>query len=136
MVAADGSLVPIDFGYCFGAATMLLPVPELVPFRLTPTMLAPLRPQAAERAGSTLHSDAASTLRALRRARRQLVGVAEIFVREPLGVQRFQHATEVLCRRFHYYAVHVLLRRFEVARVVADLTPAARRDKRSVRARH
>lgn len=84
MVAADGSLVPIDFGYCFGAATMLLPVPELVPFRLTPTMLAPLRPQAAERAGSTLHSDAASTLRALRRARRQLVGVAEIFVREPL----------------------------------------------------
>jgi phosphatidylinositol kinase/protein kinase (PI-3 family) len=27
--------VPIDFGHAFGSATEILPVPELVPFRMT-----------------------------------------------------------------------------------------------------
>jgi DNA-dependent protein kinase catalytic subunit len=31
----SGALVPIDFGYSFGTSVLLLPVPELVPFRLT-----------------------------------------------------------------------------------------------------
>lgn len=41
---ADGTLVPIDFGYSFGTATQLLPVPELVPFRLTRQFAQLLRP--------------------------------------------------------------------------------------------
>ena len=28
-------MIGIDFGYAFGSATQFLPVPELVPFRLT-----------------------------------------------------------------------------------------------------
>jgi hypothetical protein len=31
----SGRLVPIDFGHAFGTATQLLPVPELMPMRLT-----------------------------------------------------------------------------------------------------
>lgn len=40
----DGTLVPIDFGYSFGTATQFLPVPELVPFRLTRQFAELLRP--------------------------------------------------------------------------------------------
>jgi DNA-dependent protein kinase catalytic subunit len=34
-----GDLVAIDFGYSFGTGTQLLPIPELMPFRLTRQML-------------------------------------------------------------------------------------------------
>lgn len=37
-------LIPIDFGHAFGSATELLPVPEIVPFRLTPQLVAVLSP--------------------------------------------------------------------------------------------
>ena len=40
----SGRLVPIDFGYAFGAATELLPIPELVPFRLTRQLIGVLEP--------------------------------------------------------------------------------------------
>jgi DNA-dependent protein kinase catalytic subunit len=33
-------MVGIDFGHAFGSATQFLPVPELVPFRLTRRVLA------------------------------------------------------------------------------------------------
>lgn len=33
---ANGEVIGIDFGHAFGTATQILPVPELVPFRLTP----------------------------------------------------------------------------------------------------
>ena len=31
----SGGLIGIDFGHAFGTATQFLPIPELVPFRLT-----------------------------------------------------------------------------------------------------
>jgi DNA-dependent protein kinase catalytic subunit len=37
-------LIPIDFGHAFGSATEMLPIPELVPFRLTPQMVDVLDP--------------------------------------------------------------------------------------------
>lgn len=40
----SGRLVPIDFGYAFGASTELLPIPELVPFRLTRQLVGVLEP--------------------------------------------------------------------------------------------
>jgi len=40
----SGQVVPIDFGMAFGMATSVLPVPELIPFRLTPQFSAILRP--------------------------------------------------------------------------------------------
>jgi phosphatidylinositol kinase/protein kinase (PI-3 family) len=33
-----GSIVQIDFGVCFGMGASVLPVPELIPFRLTPQL--------------------------------------------------------------------------------------------------
>jgi len=32
----NGGLVGIDFGHAFGTATQFLPIPEMMPFRLTP----------------------------------------------------------------------------------------------------
>ena len=34
-VCISGGVVGIDFGHAFGTATQFLPIPELVPFRLT-----------------------------------------------------------------------------------------------------
>jgi DNA-dependent protein kinase catalytic subunit len=31
----SGGLIGIDFGHAFGSATQFLPIPELIPFRLT-----------------------------------------------------------------------------------------------------
>ena len=40
----SGRLISIDFGHAFGSATELLPVPELIPFRLTRQMIGFLEP--------------------------------------------------------------------------------------------
>lgn len=40
----DGSVVGIDFGMAFGGGSSLLPVPELLPFRLTPQFTDLLQP--------------------------------------------------------------------------------------------
>lgn len=40
----SGDLVGIDFGYSFGTGTQMLPVPELMPFRLTRQLCGVLRP--------------------------------------------------------------------------------------------
>jgi DNA-dependent protein kinase catalytic subunit len=40
----SGTVVQIDFDMCFGKGTFLLPVPELIPFRLTPQIMAVLQP--------------------------------------------------------------------------------------------
>lgn len=41
---SSGSIVLIDFGMTFGLATSVLPVPELIPFRLTQQFLDVLQP--------------------------------------------------------------------------------------------
>jgi len=74
-----GDSVAIDFGYSFGA-TAFLPIPELVPFRLTPQMTALATPAGVNgpvretmiAALSSLRSDAAVFLAAL-----------SVFIREP-----------------------------------------------------
>lgn len=43
-LSCSGRLVPIDFGHAFGSATEQLPVPELVPFRLTRQLVGTLAP--------------------------------------------------------------------------------------------
>lgn len=40
----SGTLLAIDFGHAFGSATELLPVPELIPFRLTRQLVGALEP--------------------------------------------------------------------------------------------
>ena len=76
----DGSLVGIDFGHVFGSATSQLPVPELVPFRLTAQLAGLTAPLGA--AGLTRHT-LLLAVRALRRSRHLLAATLQGFVREP-----------------------------------------------------
>ena len=77
----DGSLVHIDFGYAFGTATAVLPIPELVPFRATGALLGALAPMDARAA---LSGDMSAAMHALRRGAALLRGVMDVFLREPL----------------------------------------------------
>ena len=40
----SGEMISIDFGHAFGSATEILPVPELMPFRLTQCLTGTLQP--------------------------------------------------------------------------------------------
>ncbi|XP_066992546.2 DNA-dependent protein kinase catalytic subunit [Anabrus simplex] len=71
--------VGIDFGHAFGTATQL-PVPELMPFRMTPhilNLLAPLQ-EIGTIMGTMVHC-----LRALRSSCRVLVATMNVFIQEP-----------------------------------------------------
>lgn len=78
----DWSLVAIDFGYAFGFGTSGLPIPELIPFRLSPSlmdMLSPLDPKAL------VSLRIAHVLDSLRQEpwREILADMLDVFVREP-----------------------------------------------------
>ncbi|CAD2214448.1 hypothetical protein AGDE_13289 [Angomonas deanei] len=76
----SGEVISIDFGHAFGTATTTLPVPELVPFRLTPQIQAV---QGVMGGGvSALHMT--TVLRTLRRYRSSLEGITSSFTSEPL----------------------------------------------------
>ena len=77
----SGSAVHIDFGYAFGTATAVLPIPELVPFRVTDGLLDGLSPNDAK---TQLLGDMARTMHALRNGAALLRGVMDCFLREPL----------------------------------------------------
>ncbi|CAM6110405.1 unnamed protein product [Calypogeia fissa] len=77
----SGSLVPIDFGYSFGTGVILLPVPELIPFRLTNQLTNFLLPLDAI---GLLRTDMVHTLSALHQSRDMISAVMDIFVKEPL----------------------------------------------------
>jgi Phosphatidylinositol 3- and 4-kinase len=77
----SGSVVGIDFGAAFGHATSSLPVPELIPFRLTQQFTSVLEPL-----DSTGHMRAhmCSALAALRAsgAREVLLNAMDVFLNE------------------------------------------------------
>ena len=80
LVSNRGLLVGIDFGMAFGKATWVLPVPELVPFRLTKQMrgvLMPLDPQALLKRSMTC------VLSALRANKQMLIQNLSIFLDDP-----------------------------------------------------
>jgi DNA-dependent protein kinase catalytic subunit len=79
----SGALVPIDFGTCFGIGASLLPVPELIPFRLTATLRGVLLPLDGQ--GLLRHY----MVQALTRLRAQdsaglLADRLEVYVRDPV----------------------------------------------------
>ena len=84
-----GSVVHIDFGYAFGTATSVLPIPELVPFRLTEALLDGLAPNDGL---SALRGDMVVAMRAARRGAALLRGVADAFLRSPLADWRREAA--------------------------------------------
>lgn len=77
----SGALVPIDFGYSFGTSVLLLPVPELVPFRLTVQLKNFLLPLDAV---GLLRHDMVRIMSALHGSRALISAVMEVFVKEPL----------------------------------------------------
>ena len=85
-----GCLIGIDFGHAFGSATQLLPIPELMPFRLTPQLLGVLQPLDAT---GLLKRSMTYVLSALRENKGLIVQTMKIFIDDPT-VDWKDHATK------------------------------------------
>ncbi|KAJ3231552.1 hypothetical protein HDU81_003699 [Chytriomyces hyalinus] len=77
----SGRIVGIDFGHAFGSATEVLPVPELVPFRLTDQMDKFLQPLGVK---SLMVHPMTSVLSSIQDGKDRLLNALNIFVNEPL----------------------------------------------------
>jgi len=77
----NGGIIGIDFGHAFGTATQFLPIPELMPFRLTRQFINFLRPLDTE---GLLKHNMVYTLKALQADRDILLHTMDVFVKEPL----------------------------------------------------
>lgn len=77
----SGAIVGIDFGHAFGTATQFLPIPELIPFRLTRQFTNFLLP--LDREGLLKHT-MVHTLQALQNGKDILLNTMDVFVQEPL----------------------------------------------------
>ncbi|KAG2458009.1 PRKDC kinase, partial [Polypterus senegalus] len=75
-----GGMVGIDFGHAFGSATQFLPVPELMPFRLTRQLLNLMLPMGVS---GLLYSIMVHSLRAYRADPDLLLNTMDVFVKEP-----------------------------------------------------
>ncbi|EKX50321.1 hypothetical protein GUITHDRAFT_104130 [Guillardia theta CCMP2712] len=81
LVLKDGRILGIDFGYALGFATIRLPIPELVPFRMTPQFLGILHP--VDGKGSMKHT-MARVLQTLRGSRTALLNLLSLFAKDPV----------------------------------------------------
>ena len=78
---SNGCLIPIDFGHAFGSATEVLPVPELVPFRLTRQLEGFLKPLGIK---GLLEHPMVCIMKALQSKKEVILNTMDIFVKEPL----------------------------------------------------
>ncbi|KAK4516378.1 uncharacterized protein ATC70_011349 [Mucor velutinosus] len=76
----SGRLIPIDFGYAFGVASELLPIPEIVPFRLTRQLVAVLEPLGIS---GILENAMTQILSAVQAEKELLLNIMTVFVKEP-----------------------------------------------------
>lgn len=79
--STDCSLVGIDFGAAFGFATTALPVPEVIPARITRQFTSILQPL---RSTHVMQHDMVVALTTLRNNRFALLDVLEVFLKDPL----------------------------------------------------
>ncbi|XP_069947778.1 DNA-dependent protein kinase catalytic subunit isoform X2 [Cherax quadricarinatus] len=75
-----GHVIGIDFGHHFESAVQFLPVPELMPFRLTPQIVNVFQPVGQV---GMLREIMVAALGALQESRHVLIAVLEAFVKEP-----------------------------------------------------
>ncbi|XP_044937720.1 DNA-dependent protein kinase catalytic subunit isoform X2 [Mustela putorius furo] len=75
-----GGMIGIDFGHAFGSATQFLPVPELMPFRLTRQFINLMLPM---KEGGVMSSVMVHALRAFRSHSDLLINTMDVFVKEP-----------------------------------------------------
>ncbi|XP_017736835.1 PREDICTED: DNA-dependent protein kinase catalytic subunit isoform X2 [Rhinopithecus bieti] len=81
MVAMEtGGMIGIDFGHAFGSATQFLPVPELMPFRLTRQFINLMLPM---KEMGLMYSVMVHALRAFRSDPGLLTNTMDVFVKEP-----------------------------------------------------
>ncbi|XP_042541900.1 DNA-dependent protein kinase catalytic subunit [Dipodomys spectabilis] len=81
MVAMEtGGVIGIDFGHAFGSATQFLPVPELMPFRLTRQFIYLMSPM---KETGLVYSVMVHALRAFRSDADLLSNTMDVFVKEP-----------------------------------------------------
>lgn len=73
-------VVGIDFGYAFEIATRNLPVPELIPFRLTPHLLSVMEPLFEI---GYVDGTMRNVLRALRNEKDVITSTMDVFINEP-----------------------------------------------------
>ncbi|KAF9959536.1 hypothetical protein BGZ65_000296 [Modicella reniformis] len=78
---SNGCLIPVDFGHSFGSATEILPVPELVPFRLTRQLEAFLNPLSTK---GLLEHPMVGVMKAFQDNKDVLLNAMDVFVKEPL----------------------------------------------------
>ncbi|XP_068603907.1 DNA-dependent protein kinase catalytic subunit [Brachionichthys hirsutus] len=75
-----GGMIGIDFGHAFGSATQFLPVPELMPFRLTQQFVNLMQPL---KESGLVHSVMVHSLRAYSTEPELLLNTMDVFVKEP-----------------------------------------------------
>ncbi|XP_066480516.1 DNA-dependent protein kinase catalytic subunit [Tiliqua scincoides] len=75
-----GGMVGIDFGHAFGSATQFLPVPELMPFRLTRQFVNLMLPM---KESGLIYSVMVHSLRAYRADPDIIISTMDVFVKEP-----------------------------------------------------
>ncbi|XP_062935178.1 DNA-dependent protein kinase catalytic subunit [Cynocephalus volans] len=75
-----GGMIGIDFGHAFGSATQFLPVPELMPFRLTRQFISLMLPM---KETGLMYSVMVHALRAFRSDPDLLINTMDVFVKEP-----------------------------------------------------
>uniref|UniRef100_A0A6Q2XGP6 DNA-dependent protein kinase catalytic subunit n=1 Tax=Esox lucius TaxID=8010 RepID=A0A6Q2XGP6_ESOLU len=81
MVSTEtGGMIGIDFGHAFGSATQFLPIPELMPFRLTRQFVNLMQPM---KESGLIQSVMVRSLRAYRADPDLLLNTMDVFVKEP-----------------------------------------------------
>lgn len=75
-----GGMIGIDFGHAFGSATQFLPVPELMPFRLTQQFVNLMQPL---KESGLIQSVMVHSLRAYSAEPDLLLNTMDVFVKEP-----------------------------------------------------
>ncbi|XP_004680100.1 PREDICTED: DNA-dependent protein kinase catalytic subunit [Condylura cristata] len=75
-----GGMIGIDFGHAFGSATQFLPIPELMPFRLTRQLINLMSPM---KETGVMYNVMVHALRAFRSQPHLLINTMDVFIKEP-----------------------------------------------------
>lgn len=86
-----GQVLGIDFGHAFGTATQILPIPELVPIRLTPHLISLMEPlgERGQFRAYMIHC-----LKAMKNNFNSLLATMNVFIEEP-SLDWLEHASRV-----------------------------------------
>lgn len=84
----NGQVLGIDFGHAFGTATQILPIPELVPIRLTPHLLSFMEPLGGR---GNFKAYMTHCLKAMRNNSNSLLATMNVFIEEP-SLDWLEHA--------------------------------------------